>query len=81
MWSTFAVARTNLEEKLPKPFVESAIKIAQGMEGFLEKDVPPEVAAVKDADILRDFKSATRHCQRGIPRVCQLAEDQKAAAS
>ena len=36
-------ARTNLDEKLPKPFVELAIQIARGWADFLKKDL---VAAV-----------------------------------
>jgi uncharacterized protein (DUF885 family) len=61
--ATFAAARANLEEKLPQPFVESAIKIAQGMEVFLEKEVPPAIAAVKDETVRRDFELASAIAQ------------------
>ncbi|HEY1768921.1 MAG TPA: DUF885 domain-containing protein [Chthoniobacterales bacterium] len=40
-------AKTNLAPVLPKPFVETAIEIANGSADFLEKDL---VAAVKDMD-------------------------------
>jgi len=42
--ATLQAGRDNLGPILPKPFVESAIKQALGMQHFLEKDVVLEVA-------------------------------------
>jgi uncharacterized protein (DUF885 family) len=44
----FAAARANLEPVLPKPFVETAISVAEGTASFLEKDVSNEAAKVSD---------------------------------
>jgi uncharacterized protein (DUF885 family) len=41
----FAAARTNLEKRLPRPFIETAIQVADGSAEFLERDL---VAALKD---------------------------------
>jgi uncharacterized protein (DUF885 family) len=55
--ATFAAAQENLEPVLPKPFVENAIKQAQGMQRFLQDDVAREVKAAKDPAIRRDFEA------------------------
>lgn len=44
----FAAARANLEPELPRPFIETAIAIAEGSASFLQKDVSGEVAKVSD---------------------------------
>ena len=44
-------ARTNLNEKLPKPFVELAIQIARGSADFLKKDLVAAVSGIKDEQL------------------------------
>ena len=44
-------ARTNLEEKLPKPFIELAIQIARGSADFLKKDLVAAVSDLKDEQL------------------------------
>lgn len=56
-----ASARANLEPTLPKPFVETAIDIAQGTAAFLEKDVSKAASTVADAAIRTDFDEASQN--------------------
>ena len=54
----FAAARENLDSVLPRPFVETAIDIAEGHIAFLEKDLPLAVKPVNDPALLNEFASA-----------------------
>lgn len=54
----FTAARANLESQLPRPFVETAISIADGTADFLEKDVMRDVSAVADTKVLEAFRQA-----------------------
>ncbi|HTD66653.1 MAG TPA: DUF885 domain-containing protein [Candidatus Limnocylindria bacterium] len=56
----FSAARANLDRVLPKPFVETAIDIAEGQIAFLEKDLPLAVKEVKDDALLAEFRAANR---------------------
>src|SRR5438105_11094102 len=53
-------ARTNLNETLPKPFVELAIQIARGSADFLKKDLVAAVSGVKDEQVRVAFQEANR---------------------
>jgi uncharacterized protein (DUF885 family) len=53
-------ARTNLDEKLPKPFVELAIQIARGSADFLKKDLVAAVTGLKDEQLRAAFQAANR---------------------
>src|SRR5881275_1802460 len=53
-------ARTNLDEKLPKPFVELAIQIARGWADFLKKDLVAAVSGLKDEQLRVAFQAANR---------------------
>src|SRR5207247_7773641 len=50
-------ARTNLDEVLPKPYVELAIEMAKGASDFLKKSLPPAVAGVKDEKVRIAFEN------------------------
>jgi uncharacterized protein (DUF885 family) len=56
----FSAARMNLNHILPKPFVETAIDIAEGQIAFLEKDLPSGVKPVNDEALLKEFEAANR---------------------
>jgi uncharacterized protein (DUF885 family) len=55
-----AVARKNLEEKLPKPFVETAIDTANGTASFLEKDVAKAASGLTDEKARKEFEAAMK---------------------
>jgi uncharacterized protein (DUF885 family) len=53
-------ARTNLNETLPRPFVELAIQIARASADFLKKDLVTAVSGLKDEQIRVAFQEANR---------------------
>jgi uncharacterized protein (DUF885 family) len=56
----FTAARMNLRPVLPKPFIETAIDVAEGQIAFLEKDLPLAVKDVNDSALLKEFSAANR---------------------
>ncbi len=56
----FTAARMNLRPVLPKPFIETAIDVAEGQIAFLEKDLPLVVKEVNDSALLKEFTAANR---------------------
>ena len=56
----FTAARMNLRPILPKPFIETAIDVAEGQIAFLEKDLPLAVKDVNDSALLKEFNAANR---------------------
>src|SRR5712672_3008458 len=59
-------ARTNLDEKLPKPFVELAIQIAKGSADFLKKDLVAAVSGLKDEQLRVAFQAANRKASNAL---------------
>jgi uncharacterized protein (DUF885 family) len=56
----FSAARMNLNKVLPKPFIETAIDVAEGHISFLAKDLPLAVQPVGDAGLIAEFEAANR---------------------
>ena len=54
----FSAARANLAESLPKPFLETAIEMANGAIEFLSKDLVEAVKKVKDETLMASFRTA-----------------------
>ncbi len=53
-----AAGRANLEESLPKPWLEAAIEVGNGSADFLEKDLVEALKEVKDSGLLAEFNTA-----------------------
>jgi uncharacterized protein (DUF885 family) len=53
-------ARTNLNEVVPKPYVELAIQIAKGSAEFLKKDLVAAIGNIKDERLRGAFHEANR---------------------
>ena len=53
-------ARTNLDEVVPKPYVELAIQIAKGSAEFLKKDLVAAIGNLKDEQLRGAFHEANR---------------------
>jgi uncharacterized protein (DUF885 family) len=53
-------ARTNLNEIVPKPYVELAIQIAKGSAEFLKKDLVAAIGNIKDEQLRGAFHEANR---------------------
>jgi hypothetical protein len=54
----FAAAKANLEDSMPKPFIETAIQIAEGNAGFLKGDLLTALKDVKNDTLMAAFKKA-----------------------
>src|SRR5436189_4916964 len=59
-------ARTNLNDVLPKPYVELAIQIARGASDFLKKNLVEAIAALKDERIRVAFQDANRRAANAL---------------
>src|SRR5262252_7453114 len=70
-------ARTNLDEKLPKPFVELAIQIARGSADFLKKDLVAAVSGVKDEQVRVAFQAANRKAANALSDYATWLEREK----
>ena len=70
-------ARTNLNEKLPKPFVELAIQIAKGSADFLKKDLIAAVSALKDEQLRVAFQEANRKAANALNDYAAWLEREK----
>ncbi|MEO8428640.1 MAG: DUF885 family protein, partial [Verrucomicrobiota bacterium] len=54
----FSAARANLAESLPKPFLETAIEMANGAAEFLSKDLVEAVKALKNETLMASFRKS-----------------------
>src|SRR6476661_3333660 len=70
-------ARTNLDEKLPKPFIELAIQIARGSADFLKKDLVAAVSGVKDEQLRVAFQAANRKAANALSDYATWLEREK----
>ena len=70
-------ARTNLDEKLPKPFVELAIQIAKGSGDFLKKDLVAAVSGLKDDQLRVAFQTANRKAANALNDYAMWLEREK----
>ncbi|MBC8043714.1 MAG: DUF885 domain-containing protein [Rhizobacter sp.] len=62
----FAAAKANLDDTLAKPFVETAIQIAEGSAAFLGKDLVAALKDVKNDTLMTAFKAASSTAIREI---------------
>jgi uncharacterized protein (DUF885 family) len=56
----FAAAKINLADSLPKPYVETAIDIAQGTAAFLSGDLKVALKDVKNDTLMTSFNAANK---------------------
>jgi uncharacterized protein (DUF885 family) len=70
-------ARTNLNEQLPKPFVELAIQIARGSADFLKKDLIAAVSGLKDEQLRVAFPEANRKAANALNDYAAWLEREK----
>ena len=60
----FANAKANLADSLARPYVETAIQIANGSADFLGNDLPAALKEVKNDTLMADFKMANNDSHR-----------------
>src|SRR5216117_594039 len=70
-------AKTNLNEVLPKPYVELAIQIARGSSDFLKKDLPAAIAGLKDETLRAAFLNSNRRAANALSDYAGWLEREK----
>jgi uncharacterized protein (DUF885 family) len=70
-------ARTNLNEVIPKPYVELAIQIAKGSADFLKKDLVAAVGTLKDEQLRVAFHEANRKAANALNDYAAWLEREK----
>lgn len=56
----YAAAKANLEDSLPKPYIETAISIAEGGAGFLKGDLLVALKDVKNDTLMKSFTEVNK---------------------
>jgi uncharacterized protein (DUF885 family) len=70
-------ARTNLNDVLPKPYVELAIQIAKGSADFLKKDLVAAIGNLKDQQLRVAFHEANRKAANALNEYAAWLEREK----
>jgi len=70
-------ARTNLNDVLPKPYIELAIQIAKGSSDFLKKNLVEAIAALKDERIRAEFLDSNRKAANALADYAAWLEREK----
>ena len=70
-------ARTNLNDVLPKPYVQLAIQIARGASDFLKKSLPAAITGFKDEQIRVAFQDANRRAANALSDYAGWLEREK----
>ena len=70
-------ARTNLNEVLPKPYLELAIQITRGSSDFLKKDLVAAVAGLKDQQLRVAFQESNRKAANALNDYAAWLEREK----
>lgn len=70
-------ARTNLNDVVPKPYVELAIQIAKGSADFLKKDLVAAVGTLKDEHLRVAFNEANRKAANALNDYAAWLEREK----
>jgi uncharacterized protein (DUF885 family) len=70
-------ARTNLNDVVPKPYVELAIQIAKGSADFLKKDLVAAVGNLKDEQLRGAFHEANRKAANALNDYAAWLEREK----
>jgi uncharacterized protein (DUF885 family) len=58
--AVFAAARSNLDGSLPRPFIETAVQVAEGSAEFLEKDLVEALSGLKNEPLHTRFEQANK---------------------
>jgi uncharacterized protein (DUF885 family) len=72
-----AAGRANLQDALPKPWVEAAIEVGDGSADFLEKDLVDALKDVKDAGLRAEFNTADQRAVADMRGFVKFLKDEK----
>ena len=72
-----ADAQANLEDSLAKPFVETAIQVANGSADFLGKDLVDALKEVKNPALMAEFNAANQRAVAALRAYVKWLEQEK----
>jgi uncharacterized protein (DUF885 family) len=72
-----AAGRANLEDSLPKPWVEAAIEVGEGSADFLEKDLVEALKEVKDPALQAEFKAADQRAAAEVRGFVKFLKEER----
>jgi uncharacterized protein (DUF885 family) len=72
-----AAGRANLEDSLPKPWLEAAIEVGDGSADFLEKDLAGALKEVKDPALREQFNTADRRAVAEMRGFVKFLKEEK----
>ena len=73
----FEQARANLNEVLPKPYIEIAISIAKGNADFLGKDLIEALKDVKNESLMNEFNIVNQNAIRELNNFADYLKNEK----
>jgi len=77
----FVAARKNLEPRLPRPFIETAIQVAEGSIDFLERDLVKALDDLKDAELKSRFTAANQRAVAELRSYVQWLKSERQPAA
>lgn len=72
-----AAARANLDDSMPKPYVETAIQVGEGAADFLSKDLVEALADLKNESLHAEFSSANQRAVAQLHSYVAWLKDEK----
>jgi uncharacterized protein (DUF885 family) len=72
-----AAGRANLEDALPKPWVEAAMEVGDGSAAFLEKDLVEALKEVKDPGLRAEFNAADQRAVAEMRGFVKFLKEEK----
>jgi len=72
-----AAGRANLEESLPKPWVEAAIEVGDGSADFLEKDLVEALKDLKDDALRAEFTASDQRAVAAMRGFVKFLKEEK----
>ena len=73
----FAAARANLEDSLPRPYVETAIEVANGAADFLAKDLTTALEPIRSNPVYEEFSKANQMAQNELRAFVRWLETER----
>jgi uncharacterized protein (DUF885 family) len=75
--NVYAAARANLNDTLPKPYVQTAIEVAKGSAEFLGGDLVVALKDVKDTALMAAFNAANKKAIEEVKAYADYLEKEK----
>lgn len=79
--TALARMKHNLETPLPRTYVETSIRVLEGLAAYFENDIPGIFADVKDAELQSAFEAANREAIASLHKSVAWLEEEREVAT